>query len=206
MATRRQFLQGSLATSGLVLASSAFAGPGVASVLGPPGARLKLQGVVFEPGRTQSAAFAAAARQRLPTFGIDGDITPVWARLVELWRTAPAAIAGMTTHTPLLLLEQSARDYGLRVAFRAEHRPMGDGTVAHSLSGPPDVIGAFGLAARRERNFGACVARAVVHCPAVPGASDTRSLQTPAHGHAAEGPLYSWVLAPRKAHPRGANA
>lgn len=208
MATRRQFLQGSLATTGLALASNAMAGPGIASMLGPSGARLKLRGVVFEPAQAQSAIFAAnAKRAGLQTFGISGDITPVWIRLVELWRSAPVAIAGLTTHTPLLLLEQSARDYGLRVAFRAEHRPTADGMLTHALSGPPDVIGAFGLAARRERGLGACVAGAVVHCPVVPGARDTRSLQTIAtSGQAAQGSLYSWVLAPRQTHPRGANA
>lgn len=207
MATRRQFLQGSLATTGLALASSAFAGSGIASVLGPSGARLQLQGLVFEPRLAQSTAFAAEARRLgLPTFGIDGDITPVWARIVDLWRAAPAAIGGLTTHTPLMLLEQSGRDHGMRVVFRAEHRPGRDGMVAHSISGPSDAIGAFGLAARRGRDYGACVARALVQCPATHGDRDAASLQTPVSAHAHAAPLYSWVLAPRHANPRGANA
>lgn len=208
MATRRQFLQGSLAATGLAFASHAFAGPGIASMLRPSGERLALRAVVFEPALAQSAIFAASAeRAGLQTFEISGDITPVWMQLVELWRSAPVAIAGLTTHTPLLLLEQSARDYGLRVAFRAEHRSTPDGMVTHALDGPPDVLDAFGLAARRERDLGACVADAVIHCPAVPGAHDTRRLQSTAtFGQTTEGPLYSWVLMPRHVHPQGTKA
>lgn len=207
MASRRQFLKGSLATTGVALAGAAFAGPGIAFMPGFSGARLPLHGVVFEPRLARSTTFAAEARRLgLPTFGIEGDVTPVWARIVDLWRAEPVAIGGLTTHIPLMLLEQSGRDHGMRVAYRAEHRPRRDGMVAHALSGPPEIIGAFGLEARRRREYGACLARALVQCPAAPGVRDTTSLQTPAGDGAVAAPLYSWVLAPRHALPRGANA
>lgn len=205
MPSRRQFLKGSLATAGLALGGSAFIGRDPAPV--PTGARLPLHGVVFEPRLAQSATFAAEARRLgLPTFGIEGDITPAWTSLVELWRTMPVAVGGLTTLTPLLLLEQSGRDHGLRVAFRAEHRSGRNGLVHHALSGPPDAIGAFGLSARRGRDYGACIAHALIQCPAVPGDRDAASLQTPADARVATVPLYSWVLAPRQAHSRGTHA
>lgn len=206
MATRRQFLQGSLAVGGAALASLSFAGSRIASMIGPPPPRLTLQGVVFDPGQTQSAAFATAAkRQGLKAFPIGDDITPVWAQLVELWRTTPVPIAGLTTHTPLLLLEQSGRDHGLRTIFRAEHRPGDDGQITHSLSGAPEIIAAFRLAARREPGFGTCLAHAFAQCPAQPGERESRSLRTPANGPPT-GTLYSWVLAPRNALSQGAIA
>lgn len=201
MPSRRQFIKGSLATAGVALAGSAFIGRDHAPA---PGARMLLHGVVFEPRRTQSAIFAAEARRLgVPTFGIEDDITPTWVRMVELWRSTPVAVGGLTTLAPLLLLEQSGRDHGMRVAFRAEHRPGGRGAIDHAFSAPPDAIATFRLSARRGREYGACVARALVACPAVPGARDVASLQTPAGAHAGPAPLYSWVLAPRQAHARG---
>lgn len=205
MPSRRQFLKGSLATAAVALGGSILVGRDPAS--GPTGARLPLHGVMFQPDLPGSGTFAAEARRLgLPTFGIEGDITPTWIRLVELWRSTPVAVGGLTTLTPLLLLEQSGRDHGMRVAFRAEHRPGRNGLVDHAFSGPSDAIGAFTLSARRGRDYGACVARALVACPAAPGARDAASLQTPASARMGTAPLYSWVLAPRQAHSRGTRA
>lgn len=207
MTTRRQFLQGSLATTGLAFAGSAL-GPGWAPLPGESGARLALQGMVHEPRLAQSASFAAAARRLgLPVFGIDGDITPVWSQLQALWRDAPAAIGGLTTFTPLMLLEQSGRDHGLRVMFRAEHRGAADGGTAHALSGPREVLRAFGLAAERGTDFGACSARAMLRCPASADGKATATLRTPTPTHGVnDRTLYSWVLAPRHARTNGAHA
>lgn len=202
MTTRRKFLQGSLATTGLLALGTA---PGFASVL-MPDATLRLHAAVFEAARPPSAAFGTtAARLGLPGLSITDDITPVWSHLVELWRKRPVAIAGLTTLTPLLLLEQSARDHGLRVAFRAEHRLGSDGALVHALQGPEAVIDAFGATASRSRDpdFGACMARAIVRCPAGARASATASLRTA--GGASDTTLYSWVLAPRPTL-HGANA
>lgn len=193
MTTRRQFLHGSLATTGLLAFSAV---PGFASVL-TPDTRLRLHGAVFEATRPASAAFGVAAgRLGLPEFGIAGDMTPVWNRVIELWRKQPVAIAGLTTLTPLLLLEQSARDYGLRVAFRAEHRSGADGVLVHALQGPKAVIDAFSATAPHDADFGACVARAIVRCPAETRPTQTASVRTAETVD--DAPLYSWVLAPRR--------
>src|SRR5690606_4696928 len=99
---------------------------------------------LFESEHTRSEGFATAARGLgVPTFDAEWDVTPAWLRVVERWREAPVAVAGLTSHTPLLLLEQSARDHGLRVVFRSEHRPTGDGTLTHLLQGPEEVLAFF---------------------------------------------------------------
>lgn len=208
MATRRQFLQGSLATTGLALASSAFINP-VSSVLGTPGPHLQLHTVVYQPWLAQSAAFGAeATRLHLPTLALETDITPGWLTLTGLWRSTPAAVAGLTSLAPLLLIEQSARDHGLTVAFRAEHRAGRDGSVSHRIEGPPEVSQVFSSAIRRRRDFGACLAGAFVQCPAGSTVRHAASLDSrPAPGGTAAVPLYSWILAPRlSATASGANA
>jgi hypothetical protein len=205
MLTRRRFLQGTLAASGLAasgLAASglasggaAFANPLASFACG----HVAIEDAVFEPGCGPSAAFAAEARHLgLKTFGITDDITPVWTGVVAKWRRTPLAIAGLTSYVPLLLLEQSGRDHGLRVVFRAEHKAAVDGAIVHILDGPERMLRAFRMAAGQRDSFGSCMASVIGLCP-----QDTRqpakvSLRTPATGeNRIDAPLYSWVIAPR---------
>lgn len=203
MLTRRRFLQGTLAASGLAasgLASggAAFANP-FAAATSLSTRCLTIEGAVFEPDYGPSVAFAAEARNLgLTTFGITDDITPVWAALVAKWRRTPAAIAGLTSHTPLLLLEQSARDHGLRVVFRGEHKPDSDGSFVHTLVGPELMLQAFRKAAEQRINFGSCMAGVIGLCPQDAGQPAKVSLRAPAtEGNRIDTPLYSWVIAPR---------
>ncbi len=198
MLTRRRFLQGTLAASGLVAGSATFANP-FAAVTPFAGEYLTIEGAVFEPRYGPSATFAARARHMgLKTLRVTDDITPVWAGLVAKWRRAPVAIAGLTSHMPLLLLEQSGRDHGLRVVFRGEHRPDSDGSFMHTLDGPELMLHAFRKAAEQPINFGSCVAGVIGLCPQDTGQPAKVSLRTPAtEGNRIETPLYSWVIAPR---------
>jgi hypothetical protein len=51
-----------------------------------------------------------------------GDITPFWFTDLSLrWRQSPVAVAGVTGHGPLFVLEQLAWDHGMRVMVRQEH-------------------------------------------------------------------------------------
>ena len=53
-----------------------------------------------------------------------GDLTEIWMHdLDELWKTRPAAIAGVTGPDALFVLEQLARGPGLRVVDRAPAGP-----------------------------------------------------------------------------------
>lgn len=136
------------------------------------------------------------------------DITPVWVHLQSLWRSTPIAVGGLTTFTPLLLLEQSGRDYGLRIVFRAEHLETADNTVNHTLRGPREVLRAFGEAAACGCDFGGCAALALARCPTAPtDDTATLSLRTPVvTGRTFSRTLYSWVLVPRRARTQGAHA
>jgi hypothetical protein len=50
-----------------------------------------------------------------------GDVTPFWFNeLSPRWNEAPAAIAGVTGHGPLFVLERLAWDHGMRVIARDE--------------------------------------------------------------------------------------
>lgn len=203
MLTRRRFLQGTLAASGLTASglaagNPAFANP-LATVTSFADRRWTIEDAVFEPGYQPSAAFAAEARHLgLKILGITDDITPVWAQLVEKWRRTPVAIAGLTSYVPLLLLEQSGRDHGLRVVFRAEHKAAADGAVVHTLDGPEPMLRAFRKAAAQRSNFGSCMAGVIGLCLQDPGQPAKVSLRTPATGeNRIDAPLYSWVIAPR---------
>lgn len=207
MSSRRTFLKGSLATAGIALAGSAFLRSNRATMPTPYGPHLKLHGVVFEPRFAVSSRFAAEAeRSGLSTFDIEDDITPTWTRLVDLWRTTPVAVGGLTTLMPLVLLEQSARDHGMRFAFRAEHRPVPNGQMDHAFDGPAEAIDAFSLSARLRRDHGTCIARALLQCPLASGSRTAISLRTPIDTREAAVPMYSWLLVPRHYYSQGAYA
>jgi hypothetical protein len=194
MTTRREFLQGALAASGVALSTSAFGSP--LSALA--GGKLPMHTAVFEPEFAASARFGAAAgRLGLRTFALDGsDITPLWTdQLMALWRRQPAAVAGLTTHMPLFLLERFGWDHGLRVVFRAEHRAAGSLAVQHRLDGPVPMLSAFqALAARHD--YGSCLASVMSGCPTHAAGSSQIAMTTPTTA-VSDTPLYSWVIAPR---------
>ncbi|MXS84412.1 hypothetical protein ABO04_00400 [Nitrosomonas sp. HPC101] len=202
MATRRQFLQGSLAAAGLAMATDTLADSRILAAMQDPAKDcLKLEAALFEPAHAYSAAFGAAARRMgLPAFAIDHDITPVWLHVVQLWRNMPVAIGGLTSQTPLLLLEQSARDYGLRVRFRGEHHPAGQNMVSHLLEGPGDILHAFEAGTIHGADYGTCMAHALIHCPMATSHQQTARLQitTTANDRTELAPLYSWIMVPRE--------
>ena len=200
MATRRHFLQGSLATASFATVANALGGaPALASVLGPGTRRLHLEAALFEPARPHSAQFANAMRQHgLPTLEVNQDMTSTWLQVVRRWRKTPVAIAGLTSSIPLLLLEQSARDYGLRVAFRADHHISEQGVVEHSLEGPAEIARAFNIGLRQGRDYGACMALAFTQCPGSALGESARLQTASADSATGEAPrLYSWIIAPR---------
>ena len=153
---------------------------------------------VFEPEFAASAQFGAVTgRLGLRTFALEGsDITPLWTEhLMALWREKPAAIAGLTTHMPLFLLERFGLDHNLRVVFRAEHRAADDFAVRHQLEGPEPMLSAFrSLSARHD--YGSCMAAVLTECPERVAASSSVTL-TERSAAVPEVPLYSWVIAPR---------
>jgi hypothetical protein len=68
---------------------------------------------------------------------VPGDVTDLWYHdLYYRWRQSPAAIAGMTRHSSLFGLEMMAGDVGMRVIYRAHHRPGQNGAITHEVFGP----------------------------------------------------------------------
>jgi hypothetical protein len=205
MTTRREFLQGTMAASGIALAgtTSASTFSGLAVLSRDAFAPLQLGGIVFDTSIAHSVAFGSRANHLgLQTFPIEGDITNLWTRhLMGQWREQPVPLAGLTEAMPLFLLERFGWDHGLRVAFRAEHRPQDGGVLVHQLEGPPDMLIAFQSLAVGRLEFGSCMADAVASCPQTAHTTTTAMFTTPAVARESRQtlPLYSWVIAPRAA-------
>src|ERR1700744_2669584 len=77
--------------------------------------------VVYNGWHPKARAFAAdSAAQGTRTFAVKGDAGRLWYDTLRgLTGSRPCRIAGMTTHTDLLILETLARDKGLRVRRRS---------------------------------------------------------------------------------------
>lgn len=222
MTTRREFLQGTMAVSGmagiaLAGTASASAFSSLSALSGDASAPLRLDGIVFETGIPHGAAFDSRANQLgLRVFPIEGDITRLWTGyLRERWRKQPVPLAGFTEAMPLFLLERFGWDHGLRVVFRAEHSMGEDGILVHRLEGPPDMLAAFQALAAGGSELGSCVAEVFASCPPTARSAITAMFTTapamPAMPSTVPAefrefleprqtaPLYSWVIAPRGA-------
>jgi hypothetical protein len=115
MANRREFLQGSVAASLLVLS------PGLEAALESLNESLPLYKVLLDARHGASAQFAAVfAKQGVPSHALkNGDITPFWRNeLAAVWAKSPAPVAGLTDASVLFCLEQLGPQYGLRVLHR----------------------------------------------------------------------------------------
>jgi hypothetical protein len=162
---RREFLQISLASSALPL------------VAGEQRERVRVRGVVVEMSSPLALAFRAAAVELgLEAHGINDDVTDLWYhKLDRQWRTAPAALAGITLSTSLFCLETFARDYGMRVWFRALHDKTADG-----------------------REWGPAFARFAAAVPLAESSELPQKIMETATLPAEEpGPMVSWIIAPR---------
>jgi hypothetical protein len=116
MANRREFLQGSVAASMLVLS------PGLLAAVESLNPSQPLYKVLFDARREESVRFADAfAGQGIATHGLKngGDITPFWRNeLAALWARSPVPVAGLTDASVLFCLEQLGRQHGMRVLHR----------------------------------------------------------------------------------------
>jgi hypothetical protein len=157
---------------------------------------------IYDNRFTAGAAFA----RRIAGFGvqvqpIEGDMTRFWYDdLYHRWKAGPVAIAGLTTHGPMFCFEQLARDQGMRVVFRAEHKFGVAGGVEHELSGPLSMLQAGMALNGDDPQWAACIADVIAGCPR--GRAEISS----AAAASCMGPgdstppdfesLYSWVIAP----------
>ena len=224
MPSRREFLQTSAVVSAIA-ANGAISGTAGAVGAAPRIAlRRAVYDDRYPEGRRFAEVVAARG---VPTRALDdGDITRFWYDELEtLWKREPFAVAGFTQFGPMFVVERLALERGMHVALRVEHCSGANGTLEHRFTGPSDTLelaAGFetlhsdwpGLIAALACSVGADdsprhVAElatpelAPSHRPsAAPGAPSVIHYYTPlavqqGHGPALDGPLYSWVVAPR---------
>jgi len=147
------------------------------------------------------AAFADEMKRRaLPTQAIRGDITDVWfSDLYYRWKQGPAAIAGMTAPGAIFCLDMLARDAGMRVALRIDHRRLADGRIEHEFAGPEEVFTRASDSESGAKDWPERMAEIVAQFPAERGRAATRRFSE-ADVASSNGPdhLVTWVIAPAR--------
>jgi hypothetical protein len=136
MTTRRQFIEGAIATGVSVAAVT----PSIAHALAldtDTGSYLRLERVVFDERFAPARIFAEEARKRfVNTSAINGSIHELWYNdLYYHWRDKKSPTAGITDARSLFLLEMMANDAGMRVVHRVHHAESA-GTYDHRVFGP----------------------------------------------------------------------
>jgi hypothetical protein len=223
MTNRREFLQTGLAASALPLSINGLLSSDAAANALP--ALVPLRKAIFDGRYAEGRLFAGeVGRLGVPLQPLDvGDVTPVFEELDLLWRKHPVGVAGLTQYGPMFVLEQLARERGMRVVLRVEHRARPGGTLAHEVSADPETAALadrlserglewpamMAVLAARCRTGGACRS---THTVVTPGAAPVltaagapspesvihyyaqSSVQT-GRGIALDGPLFSWTIA-----------
>lgn len=195
-ASRRQFLQiGLAATAWPIVARTAHA----AGLEPRPG--IPFLGLVYDTRFAESVEFARHGEALgLRPHAIDGDMTRLWYdEIYHHWRRRPTALAGLTAHGPMFCFAELARDVGMRLVFRAEHRPTAGGAMAHTFTGPASMLPASLDACDRPGSLWAAMAAVVAACPGgrVEMSSGERTDASPrADASARTATLYTWVIAP----------
>ncbi len=172
MPNRRDVLRSGIALTGLPLIGHAAWRASDARVSRPHAPYR----VLFDDRFAESRRFGAeVVRLGGAARGFAGDVTNLWYEELDVhWRQEPVAVAGMTRHGPLFCLERLAWDVGMRLVYRAEHRPTSDG-----------------------EDWALRAAHIIMSCQ-----HDSCALATQRLGSAAlladhDDPLISWVIAPR---------
>jgi hypothetical protein len=194
LTSRREFLQIGITATAWPLAPAAI--KAAEEISSTP---LPIYKVIFDRRFGASTEFAARAQSHgLAVHGIDGDMTRFWYdELYHEWKKRPAAIAGLTAHGPMFCLEQLARDQGMRVVFRAEHR-LGPSGVEHTLTGPVAMLNENVALNDRGGRWAARMADVVAHCSRGRAEISSAVAVTPGVEHEfglGTESLYSWVIA-----------
>jgi len=193
--SRRDFLQASAAAFAVPL----LAGGSVtawADALQPAVPGHDFYKVLFDRESPAAVAFGRrAVALQLPAVEVGREVTSLWYDdLYPRWHAGPAAIAGLTVPHVAFCLQMLARDVGLRVMYRGEHVPLGDGRIRHRLTGPADELA---RAALLDADWTQGTAQLVGCCRASPEHTEVEFISAASHV-AIDEPLVSWVLAPRR--------
>ena len=199
MRNRREFLQISLASSALPL----IAGEQREASFHGRVNREPLHDVIVEMSSPLALAFRAAAVELgLEAHGIHDDITDLWYhKLDRQWRSTSTTLAGVTLSTSLFCLETFARDYGMRVWFRALHYKTANGRAEHLISGDERLVE---QAAALDGEWGPAFARFVTAVPLAKSSEfQQKTVETAALVSEEPGPMVSWIIAPRLRNQSG---
>jgi hypothetical protein len=194
--SRREFLQRGLAAS--VLAAC------------PRSARLVLAGggseephrlfkIVFDQTFAEGAAFGAEAVSRgAAVRAIGSDAGGVWMNEIEpRWQRGPAAVAGLGSLASLFCLELLGRDYGMGVAYCAEHSPTAGVVVHHVLIGRDRLSPWESRLTAAGKRWAAVAAAMAMKCPETLTPDPHVGLLDLARPTGIAGPsLFSWVIGP----------
>jgi hypothetical protein len=222
MPNRREFLQTSAVVS--AIAANGVLVHEVEGIGARSAVALDL--ALYDDRYAEGRRFAAVAgAQGVATRALDnGDITRLWYEELErLLRRELVAIAGFTQFGPMFVVERLAAERGMRIALRIEHRGMPDGTLTHVFEGPRETLAL--ARASENSDWPALMAALAWHVGGDDSAWLTAELAAPdlvsphlppsaatlapfvhyytpqtelqGYGPALDGPLYSWVVAPR---------
>jgi hypothetical protein len=137
-----------------------------------------------------------AIRLGLEPHRIEDDITDLWYHTLHLqWKHGPATLAGITLSTSLFCLETLARDYGMRVWFKAIHNRLPDGEPQHFVSGPENLVR---LAAAFGGQWSVGFAGMAANLPPLDSSQWLEKTLESAARTREPGPMVSWIIAPRR--------
>lgn len=191
MLKRREFLK----TSAIVATA---ASTGVLSGhAGATPARLHIDFVVFDETLDDSVAFAQALVARgARAFEIQEDIGRLWFGELGAAFTRGKTIAGLTSHTELLVCESFARDQGARLRFEGAHDCRGSDVLTHTLRLTQDAAPfSTALAAADAAWPSALGARLTALMPGEGSLYEDRCRTQTRRSATHPGSLYSWLLA-----------
>jgi hypothetical protein len=222
MPNRRELLQtgaavSAMAANGVIARAASAIGAALPMTLGR---------ALYDDRYAEGRRFAAVVgAQGIATRALDdGDITRFFDELEQLWRREPLAVAGFTQFGPMFVVERFALERSMKVAMRVEHSVASTGALAHHFAGPRETLElAAGSDALHADWPGLTATLACRVCgddsewrtgdlvtpgrnaPRLPSSTGTPPFihyYTPqaeqqGYGPALDGPLYSWVVAPR---------
>lgn len=199
MPNRREFLQMSLVSSAFpILTGEQREGSSYGRV-----SRVRVPDVVVEMSSPLALAFRAeAVNLGLKAHGIHDDVTDLWYHnLDRQWRSAPAWLAGITLPTSLFCLEIFARDYGMRVWFRALHNKTANRRAPYLMAGYESPVE---QAAALDGRWGRAFARFAASVPLAKSSQfQQKIVETAALPSEEPGAMVSWIIAPRLRNQSG---
>lgn len=199
MTNRREFLHLGVAALALPLAAREVASPGIFGAEEPNSE--SLYGIIFDERFPACARFADEMMRRgVSKHAIRGDVTSIWfGDLYHRWKERPEAVAGMTAPGPIFCLGLLARDAGMRVALRVDHRYIGDNRIEHEFSGPREVLERATVLQASSGRWPERMAELVARFPVSRGSAAQECFSgASARGRNDPEHLVTWVIAPMR--------